>query len=348
MLRYGGKMRASRLLSILITLQTHGRVTAAALAARFEVSQRTIYRDVDALSAAGVPIYADRGPGGGFALLDGYRTRLTGLTAAEAEAVLLMGLSGPLDDLGLGEAASAARLKLVAALPPAAGDSARRVGDRFHLDPVDWYRRAAPPAQLAIVATALWAERRLAIRYESWKGEVARTIDPLGLVLKAAQWYLVARADGDMRTYRVARILVAELLEQRFERPADFDLAGHWQREVARFEAELKQDRAEILVHPEAIAAIDRLGADVAQIVRAAQADADGARRVTIPIEGVAYTASLLLGFGNRIEVLAPEPLRAELGASAARIASLYREQATSNHPPRAERPAEGPESPGP
>lgn len=319
-------MRASRLLSILITLQLHGRVTAAVLAERFEVSQRTIYRDIDALSAAGVPVYADKGPGGGFALLDGYRTRFTGLTAAEAEAVLLMGLPGPASDLGLAEPASAARLKLVAALPAAAGDSARRIGDRFHLDPVDWYRRASAPAHLATVAAAVWAQRGIVMRYESWKTEVRRAVQPLGLVLKAGHWYLVARVGTDLRTYRVAKMLAVDASDEMFERPADFDLARHWQGEVARFESSLRREKARLLVLPEAMSSIDRLGADAAEAIIAADPDGDGRRTVEIPIESIDMAASLLLGFRDRIEVLAPAELRAELRRSAAELVKLYAE----------------------
>jgi predicted DNA-binding transcriptional regulator YafY len=319
-------MRAARLLSILITLQLRGRVTAAALAEEFEVSLRTIYRDVDALSAAGVPVYADRGPGGGFALLDGYRTRLTGLTPAEAEAVLLMGLPGSIEALGLGEQASAARLKLLAALPSVAGDSARRIAGSFHLDPVDWYRRAHVPVHLSLVAAAVWEQRRIAVIYESWKGERRRSVDPLGLVLKAGQWYLVARVGESVRTYTVAKIREAETLEKRFERPADFDLARHWQAEVASFEASLRRDTATLRVAPGALNRIDRLGSDAADAIRAAEPDGSGDRRAVIPIESISYAASLLLGFADQIEVLAPEALREAMRQSAARIGALYGE----------------------
>ncbi|WP_129791180.1 YafY family protein [Sphingosinicella sp. CPCC 101087] len=318
-------MRAARLLSMLITLQLRGRVTAADLAERFEVSKRTIYRDADALSAAGVPIYADRGPGGGFALLDGYRTRLTGMTAAEAEAMLLMGLPGPLEDLGLAEPASAARLKLLASLPAGAGDSAARVADRFHLDPVDWYRRASSPPLLAAVASCVWEQRRLDVRYESWKGESRRTLEPLGLVMKAGRWYLAARAGGkDVRTYRVSQILEAAPLETRFERPAGYDLARWWAEQVARFEASLSRGTATLLVRPSALPMIDQLGADAAESVRAAPADEQGCRQAVVPIEGLAHAAALLLGFKDQVEVLAPEALREEMRRSAQRIGALY------------------------
>jgi predicted DNA-binding transcriptional regulator YafY len=181
-------MRASRLLSMLILLQLRGRLTADMLAAEFEVSLRTIYRDIDHLSAAGIPVYADRGPGGGFRLLDGYRTKLTGLTAAEAEALALAGLPGPAADLGLGAALGAGRLKLLAAMPAGMREGAGRIGERFHLDPLNWYRRAGPPRHLTAIAQAVWGERRLRIRYESWSTTVRRTVDPLGIVMKVGEW----------------------------------------------------------------------------------------------------------------------------------------------------------------
>ena len=187
---------------MLILLQLRGRPTAQALADEFEVSVRTIYRDADALGAAGVPVHADRGPGGGFRLLDGYRTRLTGLTPGGAETLLLAGLPGPAADPRLAEPLAAARLKLLAALPPAAGDGTVRVGGRFPLDPANWHRRA-PPVHRPAIAKAVWDGERLAVRYESWSATLCRTIDPLGLVMKTGSWYLVARTDGSLRTYKI-------------------------------------------------------------------------------------------------------------------------------------------------
>lgn len=249
---------------------------------------------------------------------------MTGLTAAEAEAVLLMGLPGPASDLGLAEPDSVARLKLIAALPATAGDSARRVADRFHLDPVDWYRRTSPPKHLAAVAAAVWDQRRIVICYESWKGQVERALDPLGLVLKAGHWYLVARAEESSRTYRVANILDLSVGEQRFDRPEDFDLARHWQAEVARFEASLHRETATLRVTPNAMPMIDRLGADAAEAIAAAEPDPQGVRSAVIPIESLAHAAGLLLGFGNRVEVLAPAALREEMRRSAVELVELY------------------------
>jgi predicted DNA-binding transcriptional regulator YafY len=160
-------MRASRLLSLLILLQMRGRMSADELAAEFEVSVRTIYRDVDQLSAAGVPVYAERGRNGGFALLDGYRTRLTGFTPSEAEALLLAGVGPAAADLGIGAEAAAAQLKLLASLPPDSGASAQRVAARFHLDPVNWYSRAEASDMLPALANAVWGELRIRVRYES-------------------------------------------------------------------------------------------------------------------------------------------------------------------------------------
>lgn len=317
-------MRASRLLSILIRLQVHGRLTAQALAEEFEVSTRTIYRDIDDLSAAGVPVYADRGPGGGFQLLDGYRTRLTGLTAGEAETLLLAGLPGPAADLGLSEPLAAARLKLLAAVPPTASARAARIGDRLHLDPFDWYQRAAAPAYLPAVAQAIWSERRLAIRYESWSATVQRKIDPLGLVLKAGVWYLAARVGRDVRTYKIAKLLGLEALDETFTYPADFDLAAHWRRELERFEAGLRKAEATVRVSPAALSRLDRLGADMAEAVRRAPPDPDGWRQALVPIESVDHAAGLLLGFADEIEVLAPLALRRQLAARARRVTALY------------------------
>jgi predicted DNA-binding transcriptional regulator YafY len=197
-------MPSSRLLSILMLLQTHGRLTAPALARALEVSTRTILRDVDQLSAAGVPLWGERGRQGGFQLREGWSTQLTGLTEPESQALLLAGMPGAATDLGLGTAAASARLKMVASLPAEWRAQAERVGARLHVDPVDWYRAKETPTCLREMAEAVWQAQRMAVRYESWRGQAERVLEPLGLVLKAGTWYVVARSEGQttVRTYR--------------------------------------------------------------------------------------------------------------------------------------------------
>jgi predicted DNA-binding transcriptional regulator YafY len=318
-------MRASRLLSMLILLQLRGRLTAQELAEEFEVSTRSVYRDIDALSAAGIPVYADRGPGGGFRLLDGYRTRLTGFTSKEAETLLLAGIPEAAADLGLADPAAAARLKLIAALPPDAAQGAARIAARFHLDPLDWYRRMTPPAHLPLIARSLWSGKRLDLTYESWSTKLRRKVDPLGLVLKAGAWYLVARGAGVIRTYKVERMSEIRILEEPFVYPREFDLARHWRCDIERFEKSLRRGEARLRVSPRALWRIDRLGAGVAEAVMSAQAGTDGWREVVVPIESIEYTAGLLAGFAEEIEVLAPPALRARLAGLAERISALYR-----------------------
>jgi len=318
-------MRASRLLSILIQLQIHGRVSARALAERFEVSKRTIYRDVDELSAAGVPIYAERGAAGGFALLDGWQTRLTGMTGEEAEAVLLSSLPGIAADLGLAQNAAAARLKLLAAMPAQSSAAAQRVTDRFHFDPVPWHRRTAPRRDdLRLLARAVWECRRLSLTYDSWSGAKRRMLEPLGIVLKSGEYYFVAMRRGRPAIHKLDYACDLVLLDESFDRPPSFDLSAAWCDALAQFEASLRRDVARLRVAPAAVARLDMLNADMADPIFAAPPGADGWREVEVPIESISFAASQLLGFGDMIEVLAPQALRDELGRHGAAIASLY------------------------
>lgn len=321
-------MRASRLLSILTTLQARGRVTAPELAATCEVSVRTIYRDVDALSAAGIPVYAERGAEGGFRLLDGYRVRLNGLSPTEADALFMAGLPGPAAALGLDGAMSAAQAKLVAALPASLRPNAARMQARFHLDAPAWFGEAEEPQHLRAIADALLADRMIDIRYQSWRAEKRRRVAPLGLVLKGGSWYLAGQVDGSVRTYRVARILDCSLREATFARPADFDLAAYWQAATERLEAEMHPSEAKVRLSPRGV----RLLEVVSQpYVRARTrisdvADTDGWRIATIPIGTTAWHAATeLLRFGPDAEVLEPAELRAMMAELAQAMAARYR-----------------------
>ncbi|GAB2896003.1 helix-turn-helix transcriptional regulator [Streptomyces mayteni] len=320
-------MRADRLLQTLLLLQNRGRLTAPQLAAELEVSVRTVYRDIEALAASGVPVYADRGPAGGFRLLGGYRTRLTGLTGDEAESLALAGMPAAAADLGLGADLATASLKLAAALPAELGDRARRIQERFHLDAPGWFRDADPVPFLAQVATAVWEAGRLRVSYRRWRGEVRRDLDPLGLVLKGGIWYLVAAADGAPRTYRVSRLLAVEPLDGPAERPAGFDLADYWAVSARALEAARYQGEARLRVSPRGRALLPMMfgtaGARAAG--EAGDPQPDGWAEVTLPVENTPIAVADLLRLGADAEVLGPPELRAALVAAVHELADRYR-----------------------
>jgi len=319
-------MLASRLLSILMLLQTRGRVSAAELAREFEVSIRTIHRDIDQLSAAGIPVYAERGRAGGFALMDGYRTRLTGLTKPEAEALLLAGLPGPAAQLGLADMLSAARLKLLAALPANLQRDAERVAARFHLDPVAWFRDADPLPSLQTVAKAVWEEKFLKIYYRN-SGEIyARKLGPLGLVLKAGVWYLVAQSGKSIRTYRVAQMIDPEVTEEAFTRPKAFDLAAHWTKSARDYETATYREQADVRLSPSGMKRLGLLGGVVAEAVAksARKPDRDGWIRCALPVESGDAGLRELLRLGDDVEVLGPPDLRATMASMLTNMARRH------------------------
>lgn len=315
-------MLASRLLSILMLLQTRGRMSASQLAAEFEVSPRTILRDIDQLSAAGVPVYAERGRTGGFELMDGYRTKLTGLNQSEAEALMLAGLPGPAAQLGLSDLLTVARLKLLAALP--AHVQAERIASRFHLDPVGWFRGADPLPSLQTVARAVWDGRYVALAYGAAKKPMR--LGPLGLVLKGGVWYLVARNGRATRTYRVAHIHDAWIEEVPFERPPGFDLAAYWAQASRDYEAGLYRASARVRLSPRGLALLHLLGPYVASAADASAAPAgpDGWVSCDLPIESVEDGVRELMRLGPEVQVLEPPELRAALRAALAATARLY------------------------
>jgi predicted DNA-binding transcriptional regulator YafY len=322
-------MRAGRLVSLLLLLQTRGRMTAQALAGELEVSVRTVYRDVESLGAAGVPIYADRGPAGGYQLLAGYRTRLTGLTSEEAGTLYLAGMPAAAAELGLGSVLAAAELKLRAALPGELADRADRVRERFHLDAPGWFRADEPTPYLSTVADAVWRERLLTVRYRRWKAprEVTRTLHPLGVVLKAGRWYLVARSRERTTAYRVANILEAEVLDSPAERPAEFDLAAYWQEWTERYEQSVYRAMATVRM---TATALDWMGfvfpPEMSRVARqsAGPPDADGWVVTTVPIESIKHGHIELLKLGAEAEVLEPAELRERFAETARGLAATY------------------------
>ena len=319
-------MRADRLLSLLLLLQNRGRMTAPELAAELEVSVRTVYRDIEALGASGVPVCADRGPAGGYRLTDGYRTRLTGLTDAEAGSLVLAGAPGPARDLGLGAVLATAQLKLRAALPAELADRARRIQDRFHLDAPAWFRDADPVPYLAPIAQAVWDQRVLRAHYRRWGGEVHRELHPLGLVLKAGIWYLVALADGIVRTYRISRFLAVDTAQQTFERPAGFDLAAYWRESSRRMEASMYQGTARLRISPRAqrLLPMQFGAAGTRALEGAGPPDPEDWVQVELPVETQAVAVGDLLRLGAEAEVLGPPELREAVARTVAVLAERY------------------------
>jgi predicted DNA-binding transcriptional regulator YafY len=323
-------MRAARLVSIILLLQARGLMTAEQLATELEVSVRTIYRDIGSLHAAGIPLYGDAGPSGGYQLLKGYRTRLTGMTAAEAEALALAVVPGPAAQLGLGGVLAAAQLKLDAALPAEMRARAALVRERFLLDAPGWYQDGDTAPHVSTVADTVWRQRRIEIRYRRWRAptDVTRRVDPHGIVLKAGKWYLVARVHGSMRTYRVSHILGLTVLAEHFERDEDFDLPAYWAAGIAGFRAGLHQGEAVIRLSRAGQEHIgDMYNADVVHAVEATAGEPDrtGWITATVPIESLQNAQTEFLRLGADVEILAPDELRARMSAVSESLAAIYR-----------------------
>jgi predicted DNA-binding transcriptional regulator YafY len=315
-------VRADRLLSIVLLLQSRGRQTANQLAAELEVSVRTIYRDVLALGTAGIPLYGDAT---GYRLVDGYQTQLTGLSADEARALVLAGLPGAAADLGLAEAVAAAQLKLAAALPQALRERANRMRQRFHLDAPGWYHDGDSSDHLAAVADAVWRQQVIAVRYESWSRVVDHRLEPYGLVLKAGKWYLVARTGRGVRTFRISQIRELSVLPDRFDWPEGFDLAAYWHEHITEFRARLHRGEALVRLSP---AALDRLphlmGRAVADAAAAGEPQPDGWLLARVPIESDGHAEAEFLRLGAQVEVLEPTSLRERLASTVAGLSAMY------------------------
>lgn len=318
-------MQSSRLLSILLRLQTQGRVSAQVLAQSFEVSVRTIYRDIDALSAAGVPVLAEKGRHGGFELRAGYRTQLTGLDRPEAQSLFFAGAPFAAQQLGLGPALETTRLKLLAALPEPDRRDAERVASRFHLDPVAWFQGPDEQRLLPELAAAVWARRMLQMRYDSWTGVVQRRVAPLGLVLKGGLWYLIAAADGQPRTYRVASVQTLTVEETAAPVPPRFDLKRYWDEFARDYEARMQAGRARVRARPAALRALARMSHAMAQAVAAATPpDKTGWLELDIPIESIDVAVGELLRLGPAVQALGPAELRRALRKAVKALGAVY------------------------
>jgi len=318
-------MRADRLLTIVLLLQTHHQLTSRDLAARLEVSERTIHRDMEALSGAGIPVVAERGTGGGWSLLGDYRTSLTGLNEAEIQSLFFTRSPRLLADLRLEKAAEGALLKLLAALPAAYRRGAQRARQSIYVDVAGWSRQEEAVPLLSVVQEAIWLERKLCIQYQRGGGceAVQRVLDPLGLVAKGSVWYLVAAVSGEVRSYRISRVLHAELMQESSIVPPGFDLADYWEKSAAALRSNPPNYTATFRVAPQVFPRLGYAGR-FARVGRASETDTQGWLTVSVGFDVEEMACEYALGFGCQLEVLDPPSLREQVVAAAKEVVDFY------------------------
>lgn len=318
-------MRADRLLSIVLLLQTHQQMSSRVLAQRLEVSERTIHRDMEALSYAGIPVVAERGSMGGWSLLGEYRTNLTGLNEDEIQSLFVSQPQKVLTDLRLQKASEGALLKLLAALPAIHRRGAERARRRIYVDSAGWTRQDEAVPLLPVLQDAIWHERKLRITYT--RGDacdaVVREVDPLGLVAKGNAWYLVGSIDGDLRSYRISRISDAELLEVPSVIPNDFDLGDYWEKSAANFKATLPSYIATFRVSPAVFPRL-RFAGRFARVGDVIETDDRGWRTVQVRFDVEEIACEYALGFGENLEVIEPAMLREKVRLMARAVVEMY------------------------
>lgn len=315
-------MKSSRLLSMLLLLQGVDRRTARELAEALEVSERTVYRDVDALSASGVPIYAERGAQGGICIAEGYRKALTQFGEDEIRALFISG-SNPLLDLGLGIDRERALEKLSGALSDMQRKAVQKTRGRIHLDQRRWNQAEQPQALLGLLRRAVWDDARVILRYRDREGKVSeRTVDPFGLVAKAGIWYLVARSGDEMRTFRAERIIEVTPLAHTFHRPADFDLDEYWKGWISSVEESGK--RFAVILRVRAAFLDEAGGYWETQLLAERPENAQDTLQVRIIFPASESAIHQLLSWGSRVQLVDPIELRGELIARARDVLAHY------------------------
>lgn len=323
-------MRADRLLSILMILQHRGRVTADELAEELEVSVRTIYRDITALSTAGVPVYCERGPGGGISLVESYRTDLTGLNPDESRALFMLSIPTPLDEIGFGNELKTAMHKLAAALPSSRREDQRSSTQRIHLDWQPWFHEQEAQPHLQTIQQAVWEDRQLDLKYYSesgqWLGVLEATVTPLGLVGKTGRWYLVASREDHIVVIRTSWVIEAAIRAETFTRPDDFDLAKFWHTWRTEYEARKPHYPVQVHVSPQLLKYLPHhFGKGIqSEIDRLDPPDDSGWYAMTLPFESLEDARDKLLALGGAVEVLEPWALRMTIIDYAEQIEKLY------------------------
>ncbi|MDU0328847.1 YafY family protein [Paenibacillus sp. 3LSP] len=317
-------MRADRLLNLLLLLQNRGKMSSRQLAELLEVSERTIVRDIEALSAAGIPVYAERGSRGGWVLADSYRTNLTGMRPEEIVSLLLANHNELLKDLGIQGDFQAAYQKLLAAAPAPIRQDAELIRERLHIDGAGWHASEEAFPWLSAVQEAVWAQRKLRIRYRKEEGITERIIHPLGLVAKRNVWYVAAEQepDGELRTFRISRLEEASLLDETFMRPEGFDLAAYWEQTTARFKSELPRYVARVRTTE---AGLDRLRKErFIKVLQVENSDNQGQILAEVDLQTLDWACGVILRIGRDAEVLEPQELRERVISEAQAILALY------------------------
>lgn len=320
-------MRADRLLSLLMLLQTRGKLSARELAAELEVTPRTIYRDIEALGMAGVPIYAEQGREGGFALVDRYRTSLTGLSEGEVRALFMLSIPAPLAELGVSQELKAALLKLSAALPAARRGDEERMRQRFYLDAVGWERAEGPTPHLKTLHRAVLEDRRVQLKYRPvFSGEIEQTADAYGLVAKSGDWYFVFACQDRVRARRAAELMDVRLTGERFARPDDFNLEAFWKAWCAERAEEHAQFRVRVRIAPRVLEWLPlHLGGGAREaLAHAGPPDAEGWFTLDLFFDYLETARARLLGLGGAAEVLEPDALRLSLRDFAEQVLKVY------------------------
>ncbi|HEX2979882.1 MAG TPA: YafY family protein, partial [Anaerolineaceae bacterium] len=304
-------MRADRLMALLLRLQSRGTLTAQDLAEEMDVSERTIYRDVEALSLAGIPVYTQPGIHGGITLDENYRLALTGLSRSEVQALFIANEPGPLRDLGMASAISETLVKLLSALPNTQRDQAEYIRQRVYIDPMDWFKQSEPMPYLAALQQAVWEDRVARAVYLRPDGKSSeRVLRPLALVAKSTVWYLVAQqADGEMRTFRVSRFQRIDLTQERFVRPADFDLPTYWPQASRSFVHQVMEGMqpypAVVRVAPQEVRFfINDLEGHYTRLERD---DPQGWTHLHVTFPSFGGARMRVLSLGDQIEVLEPQ-----------------------------------------
>ena len=323
-------MRADRLLSIMMLLQSRGKMTAKALSEELEVSERTIYRDMTALSTAGVPVYCERGPGGGCSLVESYRTDLTGLSSDEIRALFMLSIPAPLVELGVGQELKTALLKLTAALPDRGRLEERKTRQRIHLDSKWWNQPNEPPRALYVIQQALWQDRKLSISYRTLKEKlVQRIVMPLGLVAKANVWHLVWRDESRIDALKVSDMESAEMTSEGFVRPPGFDLAAFWKKWCIEYETIRPVYPIRVRISPQLAPYFPRrYGKELASIVdRSLAQDPYGWIDLELTFEHFFEARDHALSWGGGAEVIAPTALRESVLDFARQILGCYKRE---------------------